>query len=123
MWLGKRLGGVMNENTGWMNERVDQLREELHAAFAKELKRLQRPLDHAELAEQDLDLLSKELARRFDEKLFLLSSELSQVKTAYHRATHAPFMRLAQWVWRSGTLKLGSAVPWNLQTQNTGEGT
>ena len=87
-----------------------------------EIKKLHRPpMDNAELAEQDLELLSKELGRRFDEKLFLLSSELSLAKTAFHRASSSPVFKMGQWLWKSGVLKLGSAVPWNLQAHNTGK--
>ncbi len=35
VWVGRRLGGVMQENTAWMNERVEVLRDELNSAFVK----------------------------------------------------------------------------------------
>ncbi|KAJ3323026.1 hypothetical protein HDV06_002472 [Boothiomyces sp. JEL0866] len=61
----------------------------------------------------------KDLAREFDEKLFMLCSELTNCKSLFAMQANQPFYRCAQWVWNSGKLKLGSAIPWNLETTNT----
>ncbi|KAI8897345.1 hypothetical protein BC833DRAFT_594276 [Globomyces pollinis-pini] len=65
------------------------------------------------------DLMVQKLTLDFDEKLFILCSELTACKTLFERQARQPFYRCGQWLWNSGTLKLGSAVPWNLETTNT----
>ncbi|KAJ3191201.1 hypothetical protein HK101_007984 [Irineochytrium annulatum] len=64
-------------------------------------------------------LMHDKLSREFDEKLFLLCSDLSACKAAFQNAASQPFYRCGQWLWRSSTLKQGSAVPWNYETTNT----
>ncbi|KAJ3069116.1 hypothetical protein HDU98_007816 [Podochytrium sp. JEL0797] len=59
------------------------------------------------------------LHRDFDEKLYLLSTDLTACKTAYETAVRQPFYRCAQFLWTSSTLKLGSSIPWDLQSTNT----
>lgn len=61
-----------------------------------------------------LNLNISKLERDFDEKLFLISNELSACKAMFSRQALQPFYRCAQWIWNCGYLKLGSAVPWNL---------
>ncbi|KAI8616902.1 hypothetical protein BC830DRAFT_1116033 [Chytriomyces sp. MP71] len=70
-------------------------------------------------ANKPIQSMLSAITREFDEKLYLLCTDLSACKTAYQAAARQPFYRCAQWLWTSGTLKLGSAVPWNLQTHNT----
>lgn len=71
--------------------------------------------------------LADQLARDFDEKLFLLSSEFDEWR-AKHGKHHSPAngallpahaSRQAQWRWTSGTLKFGANIPWNEQPHNT----
>ncbi|KAJ3297057.1 hypothetical protein HDU79_004900 [Rhizoclosmatium sp. JEL0117] len=66
-----------------------------------------------------LQTLISTLTREFDAKLYLLCTDLSACKSAYQAAVRQPFYRCAQWLWTSSTLKLGSTVPWDLQTTNT----
>lgn len=60
------------------------------------------------------------LHRELDEKLYMLSTELSACKSLFSRQSMQPFYRCAQWIWNSSVLKQGSAVPWNQETVNTG---
>jgi hypothetical protein len=62
----------------------------------------------------------RRLARDFDEKMHVLCTEVSDCKTLMSLQARQPFYRCGQWLWNSGTLKQGSAVPWNLETVNTG---
>lgn len=64
--------------------------------------------------------LIRKMVRDFDEKLYTVCSDLSACKQLFVNQSNQPFYRCAQWMWTSGSLKLGSAVPWNLQTSNTG---
>ncbi|KAJ3271491.1 hypothetical protein HDV01_006621 [Terramyces sp. JEL0728] len=65
------------------------------------------------------EFTTKDLAREFDQKLFMLCSELTNCKSLFAMQANQPFYRCAQWIWNSGKLKLGSAIPWNLETTNT----
>jgi hypothetical protein len=56
------------------------------------------------------------LEREFDDKLFTISTELSDCKTLFSRQVLQPFYRCAQWIWNSGNLRQGSSVPWNMGT-------
>ncbi|KAI9329181.1 hypothetical protein BDR26DRAFT_1011868 [Obelidium mucronatum] len=70
-------------------------------------------------ANKPLQTLISSLTREFDEKLYLLCADLSACKTAYQTAVRQPFYRCGHWLWTSSTLKLGSSIPWNLQSTNT----
>ncbi|KAJ3109635.1 hypothetical protein HDU97_003109 [Phlyctochytrium planicorne] len=63
--------------------------------------------------------ISQLISRDFDEKFFLLCSDLSACKSAYQMAASQPFFKCGQWIWRSNQLKNGSAIPWNFETANT----
>lgn len=71
--------------------------------------------------DDEMEILEQRIRREFDEKLFLLCSDLSSCKNILASQLYEPFHRCAQWIWKSGHLKLGSAVPWNIQTRNTGK--
>jgi hypothetical protein len=71
--------------------------------------------------EEETNPLLKKLVRDFDEKIYTICSDLSSCKQLFVSQSSQPFYRCAQWVWTSGQLKLGSAIPWNLQTSNTGK--
>jgi hypothetical protein len=85
-----------------------------------------RQTQQKELAEQitqadiDMNPIVRQLTREFDEKLYVLCSEVSACKTMFSTQAQQPFYKCAQWIWNSGSLKLGSAVPWNIQSTNTG---
>ena len=67
--------------------------------------------------------VARTVTREFDEKLFLVCSDLAECKTAWQMSLHSNVGgggSYAQWVWKSGKLCFGSAVPWNLETVNTG---
>eukprot|EP00842_Homolaphlyctis_polyrhiza_P003699 jgi/Hompol1/432/HPOL_000149-RA len=68
---------------------------------------------------EGVQAVAKRLEREFDEKLYLLCSDLSACKSLYAKQVSQPFYRCAQWVWKSGVLKMGSGIPWNMQTVNT----
>jgi hypothetical protein len=61
------------------------------------------------------------LARDVDDKLYTLSTELSACKSLFARQGLQPFYRCAQWIWNTGLLKHESAVPWTMETVNTGK--
>lgn len=67
----------------------------------------------------ELNFVARRLTREFDEKLFLLCSDLSACKESLSTHFAQPFYRCAQWIWKSGQLKMGSALPWNIQSLNT----
>ena len=71
-------------------------------------------------SKEDMDLISDRLSREFDEKLFLLSSDVEQCRSLLQQ-THSTksTQRYAQFRWTSGTLKFGATVPWNEQVTNT----
>jgi uncharacterized protein (DUF885 family) len=77
------------------------------------------PTDFMNIDAQSHPLIRK-MVRDFDEKLYTVCSDLSACKQLFVNQSNQPFYRCAQWMWTSGSLKLGSAVPWNLQTSNTG---
>ncbi|KAI9205792.1 uncharacterized protein BJ171DRAFT_499613 [Polychytrium aggregatum] len=66
-----------------------------------------------------VDTAVKGLRREFDEKLYMICSDLSSCKLAYQQSLQEPFHKCARWLWKSGALKYGSAVPWNYETLNT----
>ncbi|KAJ3056066.1 hypothetical protein HK097_008194, partial [Rhizophlyctis rosea] len=68
---------------------------------------------------KQLDSMYTRITRDFDEKLFLLCSDLSACKALSAKQVAQPFYRYGQWVWRSGRLKFGSAIAWGLETVNT----
>ncbi|KAG5455877.1 MAG: hypothetical protein BJ554DRAFT_4550 [Olpidium bornovanus] len=59
------------------------------------------------------------LARDVDDKLFTLATELSTCNAQVAQLSRAPALRRGFWLWTSGALKLGSAVPWDLEAANT----
>ncbi|TPX37142.1 hypothetical protein SmJEL517_g01033 [Synchytrium microbalum] len=67
----------------------------------------------------DMENAVKSITRDFDEKLYLVCSDVSAVKSAQEQILRRPLHRVAQWLWKSQTLKFGSAVPWNYQSVNT----
>ncbi|KAI9092424.1 hypothetical protein DFS34DRAFT_596678 [Phlyctochytrium arcticum] len=67
----------------------------------------------------EIERVSKRLTREFDEKLFMICSDLSICKAQSSKQLAQPFHRCGQWLWKSGCLKLGSAIPWNVETCNT----
>ncbi|KAJ3256699.1 hypothetical protein HK103_005194 [Boothiomyces macroporosus] len=90
----------------------------------EQLKSMAKRIDNLEDSKTELkqienDSSIKDLAREFDEKLYTLCSELSNCKSLFAMQANQPFYRCAQWIWNSGKLKLGSAIPWNLETTNT----
>jgi hypothetical protein len=78
-------------------------------------------MEGSTVSDDEIDILEQKMRREFDEKLFLLCSDLSSCKNMIASQLYEPFHRCAQWIWKSGHLKLGSAVPWNIQTRNTGK--
>jgi hypothetical protein len=72
------------------------------------------------VSDLDMNPIVRQLTRDFDEKLYVLCTELSSCKQNFAAQALQPFYRCAQWLWTCGTLKLGSAVPWNIETTNTG---
>ncbi|TPX43668.1 hypothetical protein SeLEV6574_g04924 [Synchytrium endobioticum] len=67
----------------------------------------------------DMENAVKSITRDFDEKVYLVCSDVSAVKSAQEQILRRPLHRVAQWLWKSQTLKFGSAVPWNYQSLNT----
>ncbi|KNE56936.1 hypothetical protein AMAG_02703 [Allomyces macrogynus ATCC 38327] len=75
-----------------------------------------------QLDAESYDILHHKLASTMDEKLFLLASELSAVRAAQARLATTSAWRTAMWLWKTGTLKHGSAIPWTVEAQNTDVG-
>jgi hypothetical protein len=65
--------------------------------------------------------VSKKVSKDLDQKLQVVYSELSACKQAWEQSIRQPFYRCAQWIWKSGHLKFGSSIPWNIETSNTGK--
>ena len=70
--------------------------------------------------------MTTKLVHDFDEKLFLLSNDVDMCKhqvneaiASMHTQTSLAVIRGGHWEWTSGTLKMGSLVPWNTQLLNT----
>jgi hypothetical protein len=108
----------------WSNEIRKDVAEFL-ALQSETLKSELQTKDLHQLGSKDLEdcdwnPLVRQLTRDFDEKLYVLCSELTSCKTLLSAQNSQPFYRCAQWLWNSGSLKMGSAVPWNLETANTG---
>jgi len=59
------------------------------------------------------------LRRDFDEKLYLVCSDLAECKAAWQHANRNTFNRSGCWLWNSASVKLGSTVPWNVESCNT----
>jgi hypothetical protein len=71
------------------------------------------------LKEEDFDILHHRISNEIDEKLFLVASEISSLRSNYSHLTSSPNLRHGLWIWRTGVLKHGSAIPWTLEAQNT----
>jgi hypothetical protein len=68
----------------------------------------------------DNDAVYNTLRRDFDEKLYLVCTDLAECKAAWKLAAHNPLQRSGCWLWNSGRVKLGSTIPWNIESLNTG---
>jgi hypothetical protein len=108
----------------WMSAKSKELKDQL-----RDLMKLNSGAmatssvgEGASLKISDLDMnpIVRQLTRDFDEKLYVLCTELSSCKQNFAAQALQPFYRCGQWLWTCGTLKLGSAVPWNIETTNTG---
>ncbi|KAI9009479.1 hypothetical protein BC832DRAFT_368240 [Gaertneriomyces semiglobifer] len=142
------VGQIRKELKAWVEKRVKALNKELPVRIQTELKDFRQEIQQtvadsglrkkedqvytppysdtsSEVGAMDVDAkeletrLTRKLTRDFDEKLFLLCSDLSACKNLYARTLEQPFMRTGQWLWKSGALKFGSCVEWNLETVNT----
>ncbi|KAJ3200066.1 hypothetical protein HDU82_009212, partial [Entophlyctis luteolus] len=105
-----------------VNEMRDDMREQVQQAFNEHFSNQSGfDLDTPAMfgTNKQVQKLVSTLTRDFDEKLYLLCNDLSACKAAYQSAARQPFYRCAQWLWTSSNLKLGSAIPWNLQSTNT----
>ncbi|KNE61502.1 hypothetical protein AMAG_06319 [Allomyces macrogynus ATCC 38327] len=72
-----------------------------------------------QLDAESYDILHHKLASTMDEKLFLLASEMSAIRAAQAHLATTLAWRTAMWLWKTGTLKHGSAIPWTVEAQNT----
>ncbi|KAJ3375240.1 hypothetical protein GGF31_004358 [Allomyces arbusculus] len=77
------------------------------------------PPPNFQLDAETYDILHHKLASTMDEKLFLLASELSAVRAAQAHLATTSAWRTAMWLWKTGTLKHGSAIPWTVEAQNS----
>ena len=127
-----------NELKTWTREYIQKLVEEksleldqnYQTFISNQLKRIESnfkgsfiPNKNASpeiVSEEEMSLISRKLTRDFDEKLYLICSDLSSCKALISSQLAQPFHRCGQWLWKSGHLKMGSAIPWNIQTMNTG---
>ncbi|KAJ3023448.1 hypothetical protein HKX48_003142, partial [Thoreauomyces humboldtii] len=132
-WLEKRLKETGSEHAERIERITTNIRDELFSTGAA-APRNGRDKDRCCPAGQDsqtsessvvgyndrdLDKLSRRLTRDFDEKLFMVCSDVSACKATFaQQVAQQPFLRYGQWLWKSGTLKQGGAVPWNFETNN-----
>ena len=84
------------------------------------MRLLKKQQENALAEDEHIQRLIQQITRDFDDKLFMLCADVSACKTMFSQQLNQPFYRCAQWLWKSGQLKLGSAVPWNIQASNTG---
>jgi hypothetical protein len=117
LYVRRQLEGTWTE----IKEEVAELLASQNESIKLEIQKEKNSIDPAgNLNECDLNPLVRQLTRDFDEKLYVLCSELSSCKTLLSAQVSQPFYRCAQWLWNSGKLKMGSAVPWNIESTNTG---
>ncbi|KAJ3278596.1 hypothetical protein HK104_002181 [Borealophlyctis nickersoniae] len=127
-WVGKELSKALDETVTRIDQRVLELRDEVEDIVSKHVAVATAAVAPPNTQGRDYDQpgndddptsLYARITRDFDEKLFLLCSDLSACKALCARQVTQPFYRCGQWVWKSGALKFGSAVPWNYETVNT----
>lgn len=69
---------------------------------------------------QHMQIEIEKLENSFDEKLFLLASDINSCKALYQQSLRQPYGgACGQWIWNSETLQYDSSIPWNLETYNT----
>ena len=122
-WSKSHIATILDDTGIATDHALKELRSELNS-YAKDrievlwnerMRILGENGDEVESAQA----LTRRLAREFDEKLYLLCSDLSACKSLYAKQASQPFYRCGQWIWKSGVLKMGSGIPWNYQTVNT----
>ncbi|KNC95949.1 uncharacterized protein SPPG_08700 [Spizellomyces punctatus DAOM BR117] len=128
-WLEKRITHIREETVERIKKVTADVREDINnvtsARDSPDSAYYEPPYENVSNEDEGitphsaLDRLSRRLTREFDEKLFLLCSDLSTCKSLYAKQISQPFHRCAQWLWKSGCLKFGSAIPWNYETLNT----
>ncbi|KAL2918195.1 hypothetical protein HK105_202122 [Polyrhizophydium stewartii] len=125
-WIRKHVASQMDESWLAADERHKALYEQIEQTVQERVSTLWR--EHTQMLDdhreefETVQTVARRLTREFDEKLYLLCSDLSACKTLFAKQVSQPFYRCGQWLWRSGTLKMGSGVPWNMQSVNTGGG-
>ena len=111
---------MLTENLRELETRFMNSKKELAHFVKQHVKKLSEDKENATFTNEDLVLVTNKLTREFDEKMFLLCTDLSECKSQLANHFAQPFYRCAQWIWKSGSLKQGTAVPWNIQSLNTG---
>lgn len=124
----KSLGGHKQRKQQTHNQGEDRLtkliRKRVNQVVSEKASALDR-YSNRELQgyyEEVAETMTRRLTRDFDEKLYLVCSDLSACKMAWQLSEKRPLQQCALWLWKSATLKLGSAVPWNVEARNTGTG-
>lgn len=122
-WMKTYAQKLFDEKTMVLADNYEQIRIQMSSVLQKHIDSCQAKgseNDETSVADGEMDLIVRRLKREFDEKLFLVCSDLSACKSQFSNHFAQPFYRVGQWVWKSGQLKMGSGVPWNIQTLNTG---
>ncbi|KAJ3306562.1 hypothetical protein HDV03_004691 [Kappamyces sp. JEL0829] len=124
-WMAEKIQIQVEEGQMLYEERLDQARQEIQIGVKALIsdtirKSIEESPSHLTHVEAESNPLIRKLIRDFDEKLYTVCSDVSACKQLFLNQSTQPFYRCAQWLWNSGGLKLGSAVPWNLETANTG---
>ncbi|OAJ40252.1 hypothetical protein BDEG_24015 [Batrachochytrium dendrobatidis JEL423] len=122
-WTKKQIKTFIDENRPFQTKQDTLIKEQMaelarnhvEIVWNDKLKLMEQNHDEYE----EIHNISKRLTREFDEKLFLLCSDLSECKSLFSMQVSQPFYRCAQWLWNCGSLKMGSGIPWNCQTVNT----
>ena len=124
-WLSKRIETTYQERDVDTTKKIAEMKENVEIGVKALISdSVRKALDvssgNSLFSDVESNPLIRKLVRDFDEKLYTVCSDLSACKQLFVNQSNQPFYRCAQWSWTSGSLKLGSAVPWNLQTTNTG---
>ncbi|KAJ3394540.1 hypothetical protein HDU92_006816 [Lobulomyces angularis] len=109
---------VQSASSDYRNSNVESNDEELSVGSSAYHYRKKKTREFQDF-EQVLEQVIKKVTRDFDEKLYLICSDLSLCKQSLNLSKKFPLNRVGCWLWRSNTLKFGSVVPWNYESLNT----
>jgi hypothetical protein len=119
-WIELELRGISHGSKERHMEIIESLKKQIDTYLKEQADLMHQKHENYLQDQATFHPILQQLKREYDEKLFVLCSDISSCKNLFTKQFNTPFYRCAQWVWHSGQLKLKSGVPWNLQTSNTG---